>query len=198
MKKLLVTIAAIGVLIFEGTVHATPITNTIGDNKEDINPTTVYDYYQNSGSLLGVHSGNANPSDPTDVQTYLNTLTGFSNVDLSILNTDSIIVEFYGSSGLSGTWSTAAAGYNLEFYAVKAGNAYALYQVTPSDNYGSWSTYDIWKSGLQGTGGNGGVEISHFVGYNPDSTPVPEPSTLLMLGAGLLGLGMYKYRRVQK
>ncbi len=59
----------------------------------------------------------------------------------------------------------------------------------------SWAVLDL-TTGL--AIGNDIDNISHISLFNVDSTPVPEPSTLLMLGAGLLGLGMYGRRRVQK
>jgi len=40
------------------------------------------------------------------------------------------------------------------------------------------------------------LDISHFTGYLSDATPapVPEPSTLILLGAGLAGVVMLRRR----
>jgi len=72
-----------------------------------------------------------------------------------------------------------------------------MYEVLPADSTGSWSTFDLWTSGLQGTGGNGGKQISHFTGYNP-SNPVPEPVSMLLFGTGTLVFGGYIRRRLKK
>ena len=179
MKKYVsILMVLCGFLIIASVSWATPVLNTAHDGIEDLSNGNVYATYQNSGTLLFINSGNANPSDPTAVQTALRSIAGYSNIVLTIAQED-----VTGIGAASGTWTTSTDGTVISFYAVKAANAYALYLVDPADSSGSWSTYDLWKAGY---GGNGALTISHIVGYNPSS--VPEPSILILLGTGLIGI----------
>jgi len=55
---------------------------------------------------------------------------------------------------------------------------------TLENNPGS---HDVtWKTGDDGGGGGGGENV------------VPEPGTFLLLGAGLMGLGLYGRKRIGK
>lgn len=191
MKKIKLLLAVLMMVGLVGTVWADPILNT---DEYLANGVTLYGTYTNSGELLFIEEGNTNPVG--DVQTELRKITGYS----SIVLTESESLFMTGIASNSGTWAVVSpVGGVIDFYAVKAGNYYALYVVSPADSTGSWSTYDIWATGLledwKGAGGNGGLGISHLVGYNP--SVVPEPTTILLLGLGLMAvLGIR--RKIQK
>ena len=123
----------------------------------------------------------------------------------------------------SGTWSTYSTGWDttnvpqnwvndgtggsnidpdpnedlLEFYTIKGGTSYALYQVDPVSSAGTWNVENLALVG------DNIKDISHFSGFISSSTGggggtagqgVPEPGTMLLLGTGLLACGMV-YRR---
>jgi hypothetical protein len=197
--------AAMLVLGISSISFAAPILNVAGDGKEDVGG-SAYSYFQNSGTLLFTQAGNVTEGagggpnySVAELQSLLQskatTLTGigdFSGVALSLAD---VSYSSYGD-GSSGTWVSDPISNTIEFYAVKAGHYFALYYVNPADSAGSWSTFDIWSIGAPGTGG-AGLEISHFIGYNPSSAPVPEPGTIILLGAGIAGLGLYGRRRMR-
>jgi len=80
----------------------------------------------------------------------------------------------------SGTWSLADP-FELGFYAVKGATDFAFYYVDPYQSHGNWSTIHLLN------GGQNQPAISHL-GALAESTPVPEPATMLLLGSGLIGL----------
>ena len=179
---------------------AAPILNTASDGIEDRYNGSVFSMYQNSGALVFTQLGNTSESagSVADLQTLLNGYAGFENVALSAASVNYTAV----GDGSSGTWASDPVSSTIEFYTVKAGNYFAMYYLATPESTGSWSTFDIWSIGGPGTGGHpdnggGGLEISHFIGYNPSSTPVPEPGTVILLGAGLVGLGLYGRRRMK-
>lgn len=183
-------LTAVLFVFFAGAGWALPISNTItpGSYYDTFGDGSSYGTYTNSGDLLFVAAGNNEGSFFADLLEKMRNDQNFGT-NFELVVTSSVgITEFdiEEESGRTGTWNVIPPVKTISFYAVKAGNAYAMYNVNPSDNSGSWSTYDIWTSGLNGTGGDGGLEISHFTGYNP-STPVPEPASMLLMGFGLLG-----------
>lgn len=54
--------------------------------------------------------------------------------------------------------------------------------------YGSW----LWQ------GPDGTADVKVTITHNPSVAPVPEPSTMLMMGAGLLGLATLGRRRLNR
>lgn len=92
----------------------------------------------------------------------------------------------------SGTWSLNNA-YGFGFYAVKGGNDFALYFVDPAENSGTWTTRHL-EVGNPNNPNH--PEISHLSGA-PTLVHAPEPSSLLLLGCGLLGLSAVVRRRGQ-
>lgn len=198
MKRIFLTMML--VLGMASLSIAAPIMNTANDGIEDRFDGSVFSMYQNSGALVFTQSGNTSESagSVADLQTLLNAQAGFGDVVLSVANVNYTAV----GDGSSGTWASDPVSNTIEFYTVKAGDYFALYYLATPDSTGSWSTFDIWSIGGPGTGGHprnggGGLEVSHFIGYNPSSTPVPEPGTVILLGAGLVGLGLYGRRRMK-
>ena len=95
----------------------------------------------------------------------------------------------------SGSWKwTSENDFEVTFYAVMGGNEFALYLVDPIASEGSWTARHLLNNG-------GNIpDISHFsvATTNPGLTPIPEPTTILMFGTGLLVLAWMGRRKMQQ
>lgn len=106
-----------------------------------------------------------------------------------------IVLNYIGDSSLgegttSGSWETP--GFLVDFFAVKAGNFFILYQLEAPASSGLWTT-----AGL--TNRNGGLQgLSHLAFFGAadegdgSGSTVPEPASwmTMILGLGLVGAGM--------
>lgn len=218
MKKTLIAfLAGLFILATSSAALALIETNTANDGFEDLGDGSVFSYYQNSGTLLEVFDGNIQSL--TELADELDILNGgaddgfYNGYDLSTLS--AVSVDIYGvtdestgattklgttgtdgkidvtTNSLSGTWATNPNTNTLSFYVVKASTVSAIYEENPAAVIGSWSTYDVYDVTDKTNA------ISHFViGGSPGTPPViPEPSTVLLLGSGLIGLALYGRKR---
>jgi hypothetical protein len=145
--------------------------------------------------LIGVFSGNDHKADVEDAL-YLATGVAY---DLTLYDKSDggpVLTTITASKdNKSGTWDVIDDSVKIAFVTVKASNNYAIYQYSPAENFGNWTTSGILNGGGKQPG------LSHLSFWtvpeseNPDA-PVPEPSTVLMLGsAAALLIGVRKYAR---
>jgi hypothetical protein len=106
----------------------------------------------------------------------------------------------YDNDMKSGTWNTDDF---VNFYSVKAGNSFAFYWVDPASDSGTWDTSNVFPVGNSNNPNQ--PEISHVStwimagnGTAPPPAPIPEPSTVFLMGLGLAGMGLVYRKRSEK
>lgn len=141
-------------------------------------------------------SGNINENpDPTNVNGYVNAQNAYNAWAVANLNptitlnwltsTDAGDFGDFGSivdNGTTGTFDLS--GYTIEYFAVKYGNQFTLYEYLGTDGTGNWVT-------------NGQQDMSHIAFFGTPGTAVPEPGTwaLMLLGFGAAGYSLRRNRR---
>ena len=148
-----------------------------------------------SGYYIGTFSGNNNETILTQLASaYLGmafTPDAFAKVD-EPGTTSGFLTVGYDPGNLTGTW-TLANPYELGFYSVKGANEYAFYYVKPYQQSGNWST-----AHLQVPGPSGNIPTISHLSALAETKAVPEPSTLLLLGLGLIGVAGVGRRKLLK
>ncbi|ABM04484.1 hypothetical protein Ping_2777 [Psychromonas ingrahamii 37] len=141
------------------------------------------DTYKNSVKIVG-------SSDPTAEEAWVNSELSSAGTTTSFTGKDED-VKFYGTDALN-TFAFSMAPNTPEYFVIKNATYRALYQNTNELGWGVFNFTDLPdKMNL----GKLGDPISHVSRFDSGTTPVPEPSTTLLLGAGLLGFGLYSRKR---
>lgn len=159
-----------------------------------------YNYGSNPDSYtdLGIYRGTGlqgstyfvNMGDDTILNYFINTLGYASASSVSALAVTS------GPDNYAGTWKVTAnppsGGDYVDFIVVKGGTSLSFHEYIPAALGG------LWNVGYLADAGNSGKpsDMSFVRAYN--STPVPEPASMLLMGSGLLAYGIFRKKRNQK
>jgi len=191
MKKTMMALTVALIMVFGFSGSAVAYTGTYMFTMSGNDSNTPEDEIE--AMIDGWFAINDPTHDPIDLDFY-------AKVDAPDEGDSVLGVKYDGNSedSVSGTWLSDVA---VEFYSVKAGNGgggkkggFAFYWLGEGGaTSGEWST----ELGL-GSKGLSHLSVWNSVGPgDPDdpTDPVPEPSTIILLGFGLLGLAAFKRKR---
>ncbi len=145
-----------------------------------------------TGYYLGTVTNQSNDSEEilaALLNYYLGTDSSYNflKVDEPDESVDSLTIS-YDADYKSGTWQVDAPD-TVSFYSIKGATEFALYFVDPALQYGDWTTAHLLTPNEKNV-----PCISHIT---VNTTPIPEPATILLFGAGLAGLAGMR-RRMHK
>ncbi len=130
----------------------------------------------------------------TDV-VYLGRLNPNGGVEYGpVLTGTGASISGTGLTGKSGTWTftQGSTTYEVVGIEINGGSKGALYLVTPAALNGFWDTNDLTAGASSNT-----PNLSHmdFFARIASTTTVPEPATLALIGAGLVGVWSVRRRK---
>jgi PEP-CTERM motif-containing protein len=193
MKYLLTLMFVCSLLAFGIQAHALPLSITPGSPgliaTGLTNPTSPHTSQDKINQVVAGFIGSAElyyKSDRTDTGGSVESglLAGsYNNVFSNTSNDPSNATITYTGGPIIG---------DPQYLLVKDGNNSPYYYLFDLTNF--WNGTDTLA--LSGFWPGPGA-ISHVSLYGETSNPVPEPGTILLLGAGLLGLGLYGRKRMK-
>ncbi|MDT8421013.1 MAG: PEP-CTERM sorting domain-containing protein [Desulfuromonadales bacterium] len=174
----------------------------------------VTDATANGYTADACYQAGTNLGNPADEADFINSATG--SVAPDTFNYVAKYEDPEGPTGLSG-WSLMvyddsndvgapnpwATGYSFA-YTLMAPEEYAgkevsfalgVKQASSSFIAYVWDTVTLDINGFFNSTWNGDQDYSHVTAFVKGAAPVPEPSTLLLLGAGIAGLAIYRRKR---
>lgn len=165
----------------EGALSGTGSETTFVEDESSVSPLTYLNKYGEEDDVLTWVDDGALSND-----------SGYFSIDLPL--------EDDGEPGSTGSvqWDLTGSGWQLRYVLVKdgtmpeRGHLYSLFEVTPDQYLASGG----WQGICFGADCEHDKGISHvsFFGERGGSTKVPEPSSLLLLGASLLSFGLVRRR----
>ena len=177
MKKITPIVVIIGIILLPMISSASIIYLGLGEgnDKYDEVVTTI----NNSPYFTG--------SKPVDISFY-------SKIDYPAGETEKLSLT-YATDLKSGKWSTKEP---IDFFTVKGANNFTVWWVNPSVSSGTWTTEWLTAGGGNGNKSAQQPAISHLSAWTMKSVSIPEPSTMLLLGFGLLGIAFFRRQRIFK
>ena len=177
MKKITPIIVIIGIILLPMISSASIIYLGLGEGNDKYDK--VVNTINNSSYFAG--------SKPVDISFY-------AKVDYPAKATENLSLT-YATDLKSGTWLTTDP---IDFFTVKGANNFTVWWVDPSVSSGTWSTEWPTAGGGNGNKSEQQPAISHLSAWTMKSVSIPEPSTMLLLGFGLLGIAFFRRQRIFK